>query len=117
MQWHRLRSSSVQLPVWHSERDRAGFSGRFLSPCVWTRRHKLLWDGKPADQYERFFVARTLLTELAGSELDSYIHDYKWWTLPELKASDDDFAPGNIRELLPPILRGELPEEPFDCGV
>jgi 8-oxo-dGTP pyrophosphatase MutT (NUDIX family) len=30
-----------------------------LGPCVWFRRHKHTWNGKPAAQYERFFVAHT----------------------------------------------------------
>jgi len=76
-----------------------------------------MWNGKPADQYERYFVGWSSSADIDGHEPDDYVIGYRWWTLAELEASNEDFAPRRIRALLPPILRGEFPEEPFDCGV
>lgn len=94
-------------------------SGSFfnLGPCVWFRRHKYVWNGKPFDQYERFFVAITDDSTYNPPNQDSYISKHKWWSLDELLTSNDEFAPGNIRNLITPILDGEYPEKPFDCGV
>jgi 8-oxo-dGTP pyrophosphatase MutT (NUDIX family) len=88
-----------------------------IGPCVWTRRHKHMWNGKPEDQYERYFVAWTSNTIISGNEPDEYISEYRWWTIFEIEGSAEDFAPRQIRILLPPILRGEFPNDPFDCGV
>jgi 8-oxo-dGTP pyrophosphatase MutT (NUDIX family) len=90
-----------------------------LGPCVWFRRHRHQWNGKPADQYERFFVARIEGTEveIAGKKPDSYLTGYRWWNLSDLHASDEDFAPRRIADYLPTILRGRFPERAIDCGV
>jgi len=88
-----------------------------LGPCVWYRRHRHQWNGKPADQYERFFVAHTDSLVIAAKRQDHYIADHKWWTMDELRASQEEFAPRRIAEVLPPILDGNYPDEPIDCGV
>jgi 8-oxo-dGTP pyrophosphatase MutT (NUDIX family) len=88
-----------------------------LGPSVWTRRHVHAWDGQTRDQYERYFIARTEQTDVRAPNPDSYIRGHQWWTLPDLIASADDFAPRRIRELIPPLLRGDYPAEPLDCGV
>ena len=96
--------------------EETGISIR-LGPYIWFRRHKHIWNGKPADQYERYFVGWASSGVIDGHEPDDYIVGYRWWMLSELEVSKDDFAPRQIRTLLPPILRGEFPEEPLDCGV
>ena len=40
----------------------------------------------------------------------------KWWTLDELMASEEPVLPTRLREFLPPIVRGELPDEPIDIS-
>ena len=90
-----------------------------IGPCVWIRRHEHTWNGKPADQYERFFIARTDApnADLIGKKLDNYIIGHRWWSLDELTKSEEDFAPRKISELLAPLLHGDLPDKPFDCGI
>jgi probable phosphoglycerate mutase len=88
-----------------------------LGPCVWFRRHKHSWNGKPADQYERFFVAHTESIMLNPVNQDGYISGYKWWLLDELVSSNEEFAPRAVANLLPDILNGNYPHEPIDCGV
>jgi hypothetical protein len=75
------------------------------------------WNGKPFDQYERFFVARTSDSDVNPVQPDGYVSNHKWWSLDEMQPSRDEFAPRNIRNLLAPILAGEYPGIPFDCGV
>ena len=87
-----------------------------IGACVWHRRHQMKEQGW--DQYERYFVARVPYpSEVAGEKMDSYITGYRWWTLEEIEASDETFAPRRIAELLPPVLLGECGGDAFDCGV
>ncbi|MCB1047540.1 MAG: NUDIX domain-containing protein [Calditrichaeota bacterium] len=88
-----------------------------LGPCVWIRRHRHLWNGRPADQVERFFVAHTETWVMNPASQDAYITDHKWWTLDQLKSSREEFAPRSVSELLPDVLKGHYPSEPLDCGV
>jgi 8-oxo-dGTP pyrophosphatase MutT (NUDIX family) len=96
--------------------EESGCSFR-LGPYVWFRRHRYLWDGRYLDQYERFFVAQATDTAFAPVQPDGYVSDHRWWSLDEMRASREEFVPRNIRNILAPILVGEYPEIPFDCGV
>lgn len=89
----------------------------YLGPYVWFRRHKHIWNGKPFDQYERFFVAFTSDSTYSPSNQDGYISKHKWWSLQELQSSSEEFAPMDIRNIISPILNGTYPESPIDCGV
>ena len=88
-----------------------------LGPYVWFRRHKHVWNGKPFDQYERFFVAIASTSSYNPAKQDGYIARHKWWSFDDLQASEAEFAPRNIRNIIPPLLKGEYPTTPFDCGV
>jgi 8-oxo-dGTP pyrophosphatase MutT (NUDIX family) len=84
---------------------------------VWTRRHVFMWEGRRHDQYERFFVARTREAPIVPRKRDSYIVGHRWWRLDELERSADELAPRRLAQLLAPLLRGDYPEPPIDCGV
>lgn len=88
-----------------------------LDACLWTRRHVFEWLGKRQDQFEVFFLARVHGLMSLGTRPDSYIEGHRWWSLPELERSAEVFAPRRIAQLVAPVLRGEYPREPFDCGV
>ncbi len=42
--------------------------------------------------------------------------DARWWSVDEIAASDEWFAPRKLAVLLPPVLRGEYGDEPIDAG-
>src|SRR5688572_23853345 len=85
-----------------------------IGPCVWHRRHRHVWNGRNADQFEKFFVAKLpLQSDVSGKNPDSYIREFRWWSLAEMVASDEDFAPRSAARLLAPILDGRFTEEPF----
>ena len=84
---------------------------------VWTRRHAYNWNGRWCDQYERFFIAPTTESYVRPEKQDDYVVDSRWWTLSELQASREDFAPRRLPELVAEIIRGAYPDEPIDCGV
>jgi len=84
---------------------------------VWTRRHTFTWQGRPADQYERFFVARSHNPRIEPRSADRYVIGHRWWDIREIRESAEEFAPRRLGELLPAIARGEYPDAPIDCGV
>lgn len=86
-------------------------------PKVWTRHHRGAWGEREFDQYEHFFVVRVSGSRVQPHRPDDYVHGYRWWTLAEIAASDETFAPRRLAELLPPILTGDYPEPAIDAGV
>lgn len=88
-----------------------------IGPCVWIRRHSYLWDGRQFDQAERFFIARTTSELVKPMKLDGYIVGHRWWSLDEIRASTEIFAPRQLASFLSPLLSGDVPSEPIDCGV
>jgi len=88
-----------------------------IGSWVWTRRHVYTFEGRRYDQYERFFVARWEGGEIAPIRQDSYVAGHRWWSLGEIEASTEDFAPQRLAQLLPQLLRGEYPHPAIDCGV
>ncbi len=52
-----------------------------------------------------------------GSPGGQHVVRWRWWTVEELERFDGIVAPRRLHELIPPLLRGELPPEPIDTGV
>ena len=92
-----------------------------LGPCVWTRRHVFPFVDKVYDQRERYYVVRVPLTEISTDGWEALERQFmeagRWWSLAEIQASAEVFVPRRLAELLPAILAGQYPNEPFDCGV
>lgn len=88
-----------------------------IGPCVWTRRHAHEWNGRRYDQAERFFIARTTSNALEPTSADGYIVGHRWWSFDEIAASNEIFAPRQLAMFLKPLLAGDIPTEPIDCGV
>ena len=93
-------------------------------PCIWVRE-SILWYFKPQETWyrtaERYYVVRVeqpAVTVDGWTELETQmISRFQWWSLEEMLSSDDLFVPRRLAELLPPILRGEIPQEPLAIGV
>lgn len=88
-----------------------------IGPCVWTRRHIYLWDGRECDTYERFFVVITDDHEIRPEAQDGYVTGYQWWNVDAIRNSAEDFTPSRLGELLVDIVQRKYPERPIDCGV
>lgn len=86
-----------------------------VGPWVWSRHHRFVMDGKPYDLYERFFVGRVIEQRVA-TKPDAYVQAMQWWTVAEIQASSETFAPRRLPSLLVEIVEGRYPA-PFDCGV
>lgn len=102
--------------------EETGIRGLPLGPCVWRRDHVWPWDEYGwVRSIERIYIVHTVSTEISeGYRTDlefQVVLAHRWWSLEEMRATTDIFAPRRMLEILPPILRGEIPEEPIDVGV
>lgn len=95
-----------------------------LGPCIWVRTPHV-WYFQPTQLWyssaERYFLARVEHPEITTdrwTELEIQdISRYYWWSLDEMRESDDLFVPRGLRELLPPILAGQVPSEPLAIAI
>ena len=92
-----------------------------IGDCMWTGEHDLMWNGELTHLHERYHLARVLesgidLGGMTAEEKEVY-RDHRWWTLEELQTSVEVFLPKDIRTLLAPIIRGELPERPIEIDL
>jgi len=103
--------------------EEAGLAGFELGPLVWTRTHHVplgggRWDG----QTERYYLVRTTRFEpaphLSWEDLRAEgMTAIRWWTLDELEAAEERFAPRRLPSLLRELLEQGAPAEPLDAGV
>lgn len=103
--------------------EEAGLVGFVLGPLVWTRTHEVplgggRWDG----QTERYYLVRTKRFDpepgLTWPELRAEgMTALRWWTLDELEAASELFAPRRLPQLVRGLIERGPPAEPVDAGV
>ena len=111
----------------HEQADRrelaeeTGIRAACIGPWVWNRRHLAPWAGRWYDWRERYFLARTAETHAHARGMTKAeqrdLVEQRWWDIDELAASNEDFAPRRLADLLRPLLAGRIPDEPIDAGV
>jgi 8-oxo-dGTP pyrophosphatase MutT (NUDIX family) len=96
-------------------RELAEETGLIVDPValegpVWLRRWQGEWGDTLLDSRETFFVLRDVEHEVDVSgrtELERQLDDpHRWWTPAEIAASSETFAPEQLAEVLPEVLRG-----------
>jgi 8-oxo-dGTP pyrophosphatase MutT (NUDIX family) len=101
--------------------EETGITDAEIGPCIWVQHVEFDFGGFHFDQDERIHVAWCDGGDYAPSGLEALeiaaFRGGRWWTLDELLSSDVPLLPPQLRELLPPILTGELPETPIDLGA
>lgn len=100
--------------------EEVGLRDATLGPCVWLREHVFNWNGRTYRQRERFYLVRISAHGVDRSGNDAQelrvLEEFRWWTLPELEASTERFAPLRIALFLAPLLAGQVPSHPIDVG-
>ncbi len=102
--------------------EECGIQLASIGKQVWIRdvTFPLPSDGRPIEQHERFYLVRVQNSAINTGGWDdferAFIGEHRWWTVNELKASGEDFAPSRLRDLLEPLVNGDLPDEPIDVG-
>jgi len=101
--------------------EETGLQGVLLEGWVWYRNHVWRFQGGTIEQQERYYVARCRAFEPSREFLEphelTFIDRHRWWEASEIAASKDYFVPRALARLLPDVVAGRLPAEPFDCGT
>jgi 8-oxo-dGTP pyrophosphatase MutT (NUDIX family) len=89
-----------------------------LGPWIWTRRATFGFKGVWLDQSERWYLARTGAGfDPDDAPLDDHgIDTVRWWTLAELRATEEALAPASLPVHLAELLAHGPPPEPIDVG-
>lgn len=101
--------------------EETGLRDLELGPWIWRREHVFPWNGRVYHQQERFYLARVpdfeaRATGLAPDELEM-TGDMRWWTVAEVEASSEEFAPRELGHQLRRLLESGPPSEPIEVGI
>jgi 8-oxo-dGTP pyrophosphatase MutT (NUDIX family) len=97
-------------------REETGLVEVELGPVVWTRRAEFSFMGVRYDQREIIYLARCRAFDVDTSGFTPYekasTSEHRWWTAPDVLASEEEFAPGDLGRRLADILRDGPPAAP-----
>ena len=103
--------------------EEVGLENPAIGPLVWRREHRFQnplgdYDG----QRERYYLVRTdrfeLRPHLTPEQLrEEYVTGVRWWTIEEIEASAETFAPADLGDRLRSLVAEGAPDEPIDVGV
>ena len=89
--------------------------------CVWVRSVIVPLGRHWMESRETFYVVRVDEAKVVDDNWEpqerAVIVDHRWWTVPEIAASSEWFAPRHLATLLPPVLQGEHAGEPLSIGA
>ena len=100
-------------------REEAGLADFELGPTVWKRRHSFSWEGRMVDQRETYVLVRVPAFD-PEPQVDlaaEMVTELRWWTLDEVEASTEQFAPRELAARLRELLEHGPPPEVLDVGV
>lgn len=103
--------------------EETGLESVEVGPLVWTRLHIVPFiSGQYDGQREQYHVVRTPSftpkPRLSWEQLNAeYVFELRWWTLPELEAAEETFAPRRLPELVRDLIENGPPPTPRDVGV
>lgn len=100
-------------------REETGITAVEIGPCVWVQHAQFTFAGIDFDQHERVHVAWTdEAHEVRPAGLEALeaqaFHGHRWWGLPDLLDSDERVLPHRLRDHLPDLVDGRLPDTPID---
>lgn len=79
-----------------------------LGTAVWQEQTEFPFDGRWYRQEQDFFLARVAAWDVDMSGLDEIerdsLDDHRWWTLADLRTTDDRVYPSNLASLLQGLL-------------
>jgi 8-oxo-dGTP pyrophosphatase MutT (NUDIX family) len=101
--------------------EETGLSLRELGPWVWSREHVFRFEGRLYRQVERYFIAAVSAfkphSTVMGLEESLVLRDLRWWTLEELDATTEEFAPEALPALTRSLVEQGPPDHPLAVGV
>ena len=103
--------------------EECGLVATEIGPLIWVREHEfpMPHTGEATRQRERFYLVRIDQHEVDVSGWDDverhFMGEHRWWTIDQVAASADQFAPRRLGQFLAELVNGEIPTEPIDTGV
>ena len=101
--------------------EECGFKNVVVGPCIWTQYVEFDFAMYHFKSDERIHLAETEESAewdpkgLEALEAAAF-EEGRWWTLEDLLASEEQTLPERLREFLPQIINGDLPESPIDIS-
>ena len=111
--------AAAQRELW----EETGLESCVLGPCTWLREDVFYWEPDAVWylQQERYFVSRIaahmVVTRYQEEEEAQFMTAHRWWTLAELRATNERLVPGNFVELFKALLAEGPPAAPFEVGT
>ena len=108
---------TAEMAVKREAQEEIGFDDADIQweKAVWYGEHVMDRKGAPTLHKETFVLGRTSRRQIddAGQTDDEkkVVKEFKWWSLEELRTTNEFIVPPSIIIHLPPILRGEIPEK------
>jgi len=101
--------------------EETGFELGEVGPWIWSREHVFRFEGRLYRQMERYFAAVVPAFEprpgvLAAAEAGVF-RGLRWWSVEELEASAEEFAPADLPALVRRLAERGPPERPIRVGV
>jgi 8-oxo-dGTP pyrophosphatase MutT (NUDIX family) len=100
--------------------EETGITTAEIGPCVWTQHAAFDFGGFHFDQDEWIHVAWCDGGEVVPAALEALeavaFQGWKWWALDDLLSNDEPLLPPRLREFLPPLVAGQLPDQPIHLG-
>jgi len=103
--------------------EECGLLAAEIGPLLWVRDHvfPMPHSGQPMRQRECFYLVRVEQHEVDVSGWDDFerifMGEDRWWTISEVQASNDEFAPHRLGHFLADLVAGDVPSEPVDTGI
>jgi 8-oxo-dGTP pyrophosphatase MutT (NUDIX family) len=92
-----------------------------VGPEIWRRDHTFRWGRRVLRQQERWFLATTAAFEVPNRVVRGLrregVKEARWWSADDLALTDAQLTPRTLALLYPPLLVGDIPDEPIDVGV
>lgn len=107
-----LEGETFEAAAVREVEEETGIELRELGACIGAHEARLIRDGVPMVQHERYFVARISTFGTLRNRTDEPIRQWRWWSLIELRSSSEVFSPEGLAELIEPVLAGRPSPRP-----
>ena len=101
--------------------EETGFELEELGSWIWSREHVFRFEGRLYRQVERYFIACVPAFEPRPGSLGAaeagVFRGLRWWSIEEMEASAEEFAPVDLPALVRRLAEQGPPERPIRVGV